>query len=132
VENLRMPTTPDYDGDGDTAEGVKAEIDALIEALYAQMQAYSETKAGLPIIYDPLAYPYFFADADKNGEIDTNAEGEAQSYNAFTPRLLRAAFNFQYAQKDPGAFVHNPKYVVQFLIDSIADLGGSVSGFTRP
>ena len=31
-----------------------------------------------------------------------------------------------------GAFVHNPTYVVQFLIDSIADLGGSVSGYTRP
>jgi hypothetical protein len=45
---------------------------------------------------------------------------------------LKAAFNYQYVQKDPGTFVHNPKYVMQFVIDSIADMGGSVSAFTRP
>ncbi len=132
LENLRMPTTPDYDGDGDTTEGVKAEIDALAEALFAEIQAYAETKAGVPIAYDPHTHPYFFTDVDKNGEADADAEGALLRYNAFTPRLMRAAFNYQYAQKDPGAFVHNPKYVVQFLIDSIADLGASISGFTRP
>ena len=41
-------------------------------------------------------------------------------------------FLYQYSQKDSGAFVHNPKYVIQFLIDSIADLGGDVSKYTRP
>jgi len=46
--------------------------------------------------------------------------------------LLRAGFNYQYSQKDPGAFVHNPQYVIQFLIDSIEDLGGDVSKYTRP
>ena len=50
----------------------------------------------------------------------------------WTPKLLKAAFNYQYSQKDPGAFVHNPKYVIQFLIDSIEDLGGDVSKYTRP
>ena len=53
-------------------------------------------------------------------------------FASFTPRLLRATYNYQYVQKDPGVFVHNPKYVFQFLIDSIADLGGDVSGYTRP
>jgi hypothetical protein len=28
--------------------------------------------------------------------------------------------------------VHNPQYVIQFLIDSIGDLGGNVSTYTRP
>ncbi len=45
---------------------------------------------------------------------------------------MKAAFNYQYVQKDPGAFVHNPKYVLQFMYDSIADLGGDVKGMTRP
>jgi len=37
------------------------------------------------------------------GRID---EGEA-AYVTWTPRLLKAAYNYQYAQKDPGAAVHN-------------------------
>jgi hypothetical protein len=108
----------DYDGDGDVDEGIKGEIDTLTEALYAAMQTYSEGAGGL-ISYDAHAYPYFF-----------NAEGKG--YNAFTPRLLKAAFNYQYVLKDPGAFTHNPKFVIQFLYDSIEDLGGDVSTYTRP
>jgi hypothetical protein len=117
LEEIRM-NAPDYDGDGDTAEGVKAELDALAEALYAQIQAYGEQN-GTPIEYNAAAYPYFFG-ADGKG------------FAAWTPRLLKAAYNYQYYQKDPGAFVHNGRFVAQFLIDSIADLGGDVSTYIRP
>jgi len=117
VENIRMGAL-DYDGDGDTTEGVKAELDALAEALYAQIQAYAE-ETGNPIEYNAVAYPYWFG-----------ADGEG--YAAWTPRLLKAAYNYQYYQKDPGAFVHNGKFVAQFLIDSIEDLGGDVSTYARP
>ena len=130
-EAIRM-TAPDYDGDGDTTEGVAGEVETLVEALYTQIQQYAETTAGTPIVYSSAAYPYFFVDADKDGKPDKDDKGANVRYNAWTPRLLRAAFNYQYSQKDPGAFVHNPKYVVQLLIDSIADLGGDVSGYTRP
>ena len=34
--------------------------------------------------------------------------------------------------KDPGAFAHNPTYVMQFLYDSNKYLGSDVSGLTRP
>jgi hypothetical protein len=108
----------DYDGDGDTTEGIKDEVDTLAEALYAEMQTYAEAHGGA-IEYNPAAYPYFF-----------NADGE--SYATWTPNLAKAAFNFQYIQKDPGAYVHNPKFVMQFLIDSIESLGGDVSPYTRP
>ncbi len=54
------------------------------------------------------------------------------SYNAWTPKLLKAGYNYQYSQKDPGAYVHNFRYVVQAMYDSIQDLGGSVQGMTRP
>jgi hypothetical protein len=131
AEDIRM-TEVDYDGDGDTTEGVAGEIETLSTALYAEIQKYAETVSGVPILYDAQSNPYFFVDADKNGEADQDDKGASIRYNAFTPRLMRAAYNYQYSQKDPGAFVHNSKYVVQFLIDSIADLGGSVSGFTRP
>lgn len=116
-EAIRM-TAPDYDGDGNTTEGVAGEIETLTEALYAEIQKYAEAHGGA-ITYDAGAYPYFFG-------------ADGKRYAAWTPRLLKAAFNYQYAHKDPGAFVHNPKYVVQFLIDSIKDLGGDVTGYTRP
>ncbi len=128
---IRM-TAPDYDGDGDVAEGVAGEVETLEEALYAEILRYAETTAGTPVVYSAAAYPYFFVDADKDGKPDKDANGASVRYNAWTPRLLRAAFNYQYVHKDPGAFVHNPKYVVQFLIDSIEDLGGSTAGMTRP
>lgn len=108
----------DYDGDGDVEEGIKGEIDTLTEALYTAMQAYAEG-TGNPIEYDSHAYPYFFG-ADGKG------------YAAWTPRLLKASFNYQYVLKDPGAYTHNPKFVIQFLYDSIEDLGGDVSTYTRP
>jgi hypothetical protein len=46
--------------------------------------------------------------------------------------LLRAAYNYQWAQKDPGAFAHNGQYIVQVLQDSLEDLGVDVAGMTRP
>lgn len=130
-EEIRM-SAEDYDGDGDTTEGIAGEVQTLAEALFAEIQVYAETTAGTPIIYDSHSHPYFFVDADKDGAVDTNDEGDAVRYASFTPRLMRAAYNYQYSQKDPGAFVHNPKYVIQFLIDSIGDLGGDVSNYTRP
>lgn len=108
----------DYDGDGNVTEGIKGEIDTLAEALYAQLQVYTTANGGV-VSYDPVAYPYFFA-ADGTG------------YATWTPRSVKAAFNYQYVQKDTGAFVHNPKYVIQILIDGIEDLGGDVSTYTRP
>ncbi len=129
---IRGAETPDYDGDGDVTEGVAGELATLAEALYAQIQVYAEETSLTPIVYDPHSHPYFFVDADKDGVVDTNEDGAAVRYASFTPRLMKAAYNYQYSQKDPGAFAHNSKYVVQFLIDSIADLGGDVTAFTRP
>jgi hypothetical protein len=83
-------------------------------------------------VYNPAAYPYFFLDADGDGQPDKNDQGASLGYNKWTPRLLKAAYNYQYSQKDPGAFAHNGKYVIQFLYDSLKDVGGDVTGMTRP
>jgi hypothetical protein len=45
---------------------------------------------------------------------------------------LRAAYNYQYVQKDPGAFTHNAPYILQVLYDSIEDVGGDMSAMLRP
>lgn len=133
-EDIRFNTdTTDWDGDGNVTEGIKGEIDTLAEALYAQIQAYATEKSGAGIVYNSAAYPYFFLDKDGDGQPDKDDKGASVNFNGnWTPKLLKAAFNYQYSQKDPGVFVHNPKYVIQFLIDSIADLGGDVSKYTRP
>lgn len=115
---IRGEATADYDGDGDVTEGIKGEVATLAEALYAQLQVYTAANGGA-ITYNPAAYPYFFG-ADGKG------------YATWTPRSVKAAFNYQYSQKDTGAYVHNSKYIVQILIDSIEDLGGNVSTYTRP
>jgi hypothetical protein len=46
--------------------------------------------------------------------------------------LLRAAYNYQWYLKDPGAFAHNGKFMLQILIDALDDVGGSSSGMVRP
>ncbi len=118
VKNIRLfSSTHDYDGDGDATEGIYYEIEGLQEILYAAIRDYAAA-AGTPIVYDAHSYPYFFVDANDNSQAD---EGEAR-YNAFTPRLLKATYNYQTSLKDPGAFAHSGKYIIQLLYDSIEDL----------
>ena len=67
LRNVRMVSSAsDYDGDGDTTEGVYYEIEGLQEALYAAIQAYAADTAGAGIVYDSAAYPYFFDEAGEN------------------------------------------------------------------
>ncbi len=135
LAKIRMAKT-DYDGDGDTAEGVAGEVETLREALYAALQAYAKDVAGTPIVYDAHAYPYFFTDTNGNGQADPDEAKPQNAYKGWTPRLLKAAYNYQYATKDPGAFAHNAKYVIQVLYDSLESLGKKVkvnmAGMTRP
>ena len=48
-----------------------------------------------------------------------------------TPNLLRAAYNYQDSQKEPGAYAHNPSYILQILYDSINAVNGDVAAMTR-
>lgn len=126
VEDLRTirESEDDFDGDGNTTEGIAEEIDTLREALYAAIQQYGTEVAETDIVYNPQQHPYFFIDANGDGEIDA---GDSERFNAWTPRLLRAAYNYQYSTKDPGAFTHNGLYIIQILYDSLADLGQEVT-----
>ncbi len=80
----------------------------------------------------PHAYPYFFIDTNANGASDPGEAIFPNAYNTWTPSLLQAAYNYQYAAKDPGGFAHNGQYVLQLLYDSIQSIGGSTSGMVRP
>jgi len=128
---IRM-SKDDYDGDGNTEEGIAGEIEGLHEALYAVMQAYSADVTGNALAYDTNSYPYFFNDSNGNGVADPDEAQRANAFVGWTPRLVRAAYNYQYVAKDPGAFAHNPKYVVQVLYDNLEDLGADMTGMVRP
>jgi len=122
----------DFDGDGDASEGIKGEIDTLLTSVYTTIQDVASA-TGAPIVYDSHTYPYFMKDTNGNGVVD---EGEASYGNqykgSFTPRLLKAAYNYQFALKDPGGYAHNGEYLIQILHDTLADLGADVSGMVRP
>ncbi len=130
-------TPTDLDGDGDVKEGASQEIATLQEKLFAAIQDYAKTVLEEPIAYDAHAYPYFFKDTNDNGEVDEDEAVRTNGYSTFSPRLLKAAYNYQYSQKDPGIYAHNLDYATQFLYDSLEDLaaGGievDMEGLERP
>jgi len=53
--------TTDWDGDGDTTEGVYG-VATIKEALYAAMQVYANDTVGTGIVCNSHSYPYFFTD----------------------------------------------------------------------
>ena len=131
LQDIRYTLT-DFDGDGDDEEGLYYEIDTMLTDLYAAIQAYAADTLGTPLAYDPHAYPYFFVDGNANGVVDPEEAVRDNGFSGWTPRLLRAAYNYQWASKDPGSFAHNGQYILQTLYDSIEDLGVDVSAMTRP
>ena len=134
-QDIRM-NPKDFDGDKDVKEGISAEVMALEEKLYAAIVDYSKTITKTSIVYSGDANPYFFIDTNGDGKADAKETVSANRWVGWTPRLLKAAYNYQYIQKDPGAFAHNPKYAIQILYDTLEDLGKKVkvdmTGLARP
>ena len=129
-------TEADYDGDGDVEEGIAKEIESLHGQLLAAIQKYALDVNAKPVVYDSHAYPYFFHDTNVNGKPDPSEANYGNRYQAWTPRLLRAAYNYQFVAKDPGRYTHNPFYVIQLMHDSLNSLSAKVpvdlAGRARP
>ncbi|MBV0893034.1 cytochrome c3 family protein [Paracoccus sp. Z118] len=118
-------TRQSHDGSGDTAKGIHADIAANARLLLEMVADYAAEVSGTPILYDALRHPYFFADANGDGVADQSG-GAPVAYGAWTPRLLRAAYNWKFVGADTGAHVHNPHYALELLYDSIEDLSGAL------
>ena len=67
-----------------------------------------------------------------NGSLDADEATSANGYKSFDAKLLKAAYNYQFSIKEPCGYIHNADYMAQLAIDSIGDLGGDVSTFSRP
>ncbi|MHC4959852.1 MAG: cytochrome c3 family protein [Planctomycetota bacterium] len=127
LHDIRMISSKnrDYDGDGDTDEGIYFEIDTLRDRLLQGIRNYANEVLGMPVCYDAGAYPYWFNDTNNNGVCDPDEANFGNRYKTFSARLLKATFNYQYARKDPGGYTHNGKFVIQLCHDSIEDLNVS-------
>jgi len=109
----------DYNGNGNITEGIYYEVQGVMARELETIKNYARTVLGKPIAYNGATYPYWFFDTNDNGVADSD---ETTSYNAFSARLLKAAYNYQVAYKDPCSYVHNAKYIIELLYDSMADL----------
>lgn len=129
VEDLRdiRMRHGDFDGDGDNSGGIHAEITGLHAQLDAAIRTYASEIVGTPIGYAKGSFPYFFTDTDGNGVISTQEAVFPNRYQGWTPRLLKAAYNYQVVAKDPGGYAHNPAYLLQLLHDSLASLSERIS-----
>jgi hypothetical protein len=135
VYDIRMES-PDYDGDGDTSEGISGEVYTTHDLLYTAIQQYASEVLDAPILYSSTTYPYWFMDTDGDGEGSEDELTYGNSFASWSPRLLKAAYNYHLVVKDPGGFMHNASYLIQIMHDSIADLATVItldtSGLIRP
>ena len=131
LHDIRMVKV-DFDGDGDTSSGLALEVMNVNAAIYAAIQTYAAEVVGVPVAFEDHTYPYWFLDTNGDGVVDPDEANFSNQYNAWTPRLLRAAYNYTWALKDPGSYAHNGLYMLQVLYDTLQDIGGDVSGMTRP
>lgn len=126
----------DFDGDGDASEGIAVEIKRLHDVLGDTIGKYSAEIVGTPTVYGADAYPYFFIDSDADGTAQAEEAQYPNRFQSWTPRMLKAAYNYQFVAKDPGAFAHNSHYALQILYDSIQSLAEQVpvdlGEFERP
>jgi len=122
LRDIRVEDTPDYDGDGDTTEGVYGELTTMHDLFYTAIQQYASEVIGEPIVYGH-GYPYWFVDSNGNGEADEDETNFGNQYASWTPRLIKATYNYHLVIEDPGGFMHNASYLIQLMYDGIANLG---------
>ena len=137
VDDLRDIRTQhqDFAGTGDRSGGIHSEIMALHAQLLDAIRRYASEVSDAPIAY-AQSFPYFFADPTGTGDLPPDLATRDNRYQNWTPRLLKAAYNYQVVAKDPGGYVHNPRYMLQLLYDSIESLSEVVeldmSRLSRP
>ena len=126
----------DFDGDGTATVGIATPIATLHARLEQAIQLYARDIAQAPVAYSSHAYPYFFGDTNDDGAATDDEAIFPNRYQNWTPRLLKAAYNYQLVAKDTAIYTHNPHYALQLLYDSLESLSESVdvdmSGLVRP
>jgi hypothetical protein len=110
----------DWAGDG-IIGGVDADIQVMHNQLLQLIYEYASEVVEEPILYNFDQFPYWFQGTQ---------DDQGPPYEAWTPRLLRTAYNYHFIMNAKGAFAHNPRYALQVLYDSIGDLAEMVDADT--
>jgi hypothetical protein len=141
VDHYRSTSdTRNYTGDpGGASLSIAESIQVLEKKLIAVLNAQG-------VYYDDLNYPYFFKTADPATHAGAGNPGGINNFTAWTPPLLKAAFNLSFIVKglpsggtsqvnvpNASAAVHNYLYAIKLILDSYGDMTGSpLQGATRP
>ena len=117
----------DYDGDGDTLEGIGEEIQGLQELALEAMQAYATEVSGTAhrlqrrtAIRTSSSIPTATAKWMTTKRPPTTASRRSRR------RCWKPPTTIRFPIKDPGAFAHNPKYIIELLYNSIDSLNASL------
>lgn len=125
----------DWDGDG-TVESAYDEVEGVKAVLWQAMHQYALNTTGNALAFKTEQYPYVFIDTNADGVLDESEANFGNQFKSFTPRLLRAAYNYMFVVKDAAAYLHNAEYALQLMYDAIEDLAGesgvSVDALIRP
>ena len=123
AQQIRMESSIaiDYDGDGNVSGGISDEVTGLFKKLGTAIVTYG-AEHQTPICYAGGSYPYWFVDTDGDGACSADEAMAGNAFTDWTARLVRATYNYQMVNNDPGAFAHNAKYVIELLYDAITDL----------
>lgn len=128
LTQMRLSTTwGDLDGDANATEGAEAEIVGLKASLYTALVDYSKLIDSTRWLCYGEGYPYMFIDTDQDGVCDPEEQVSSNGYNRFTPRSLKAAYNFKFGSAEPGKWAHNLVYTAQILGDAIDDLNAGIT-----
>jgi hypothetical protein len=141
VAAYRAPfDTNNYSGDsGGQTQPIAVAIRALQDKIIALL-------AGQGIFYDDLNFPYFFKTADRATHTPAGNPNGVNNFTDWTPPTYKAAFNLAFVVKglpsepvsqvpepNSSAAVHDYRYTIQLLQDSIQGLTGSYpANSTRP
>jgi hypothetical protein len=136
----------DIDGNG-TLAPLKDEISGLGALLFKAIRNYAALKLK-PICYSAATNPYWFNNTDTADTTGVCTAAEAIPSNVYdkytdpvtavasngnwTPRLVRAAYNYQYLMKEPAAWAHNPRYIIEMLYDATRDLNIALPATAGP
>jgi predicted CXXCH cytochrome family protein len=128
AQQIRMQSSIaiDYDGDGNVAGGISDEVNGLFKKLGTAIVNYG-AEHDIPICYARDSYPYWFVDTDDDGACSADEAMASNAFTSWTARLVRATYNYQMVNNDPGAFAHNAKYVIELMYDAITDLNAALT-----
>ena len=121
ARDIRMMSSVgiDYDGDGNPTEGHLRRARRPARQAAGGASGRTARSTARRSATRPPPIPTGSSTATATATCSAAEAVGANGYKSWTPRLVRATYNFQLASKDPGAFAHNAKYIIQLLYDSV-------------